>query len=414
MAGVDHIMGRGRYIAATRCLVAGWLAAIACTPRSSPQVALTPSHSTLPAACELLAPPAIAPESLWVAVTDAVFAADAPVPRTRGEHLVFPLLYAPGARNTCDDQKTLPLPTGDWRTSDARPRADSATPAQPKSDSTWPQGVGLYVVQADLDTALRLGPRPGAHSPPVRVSRIAARAGRDAIDAGVDVLLTADPTTVAYAETQATIASIALPWDRVYAFIPAEQMNATTAESSRVLRNELATDAVREEARAVDDPPWWQSAMSCPQSAVRAPRGAGLSGVRAGRIVYDRDDGVARALSERLVALVNERSSRVGALFPATAGATVVRAEGLDDSAFSASVVAGGELGYVVGLPRRAPSTCEDVPNSFPTSVWPHAIALIETRSRVLVRRGRVGLMVDGLGDLYLEPAERSLPASAR
>jgi hypothetical protein len=163
------------------------------------------------------------------------------------------------------------------------------------------------------------------------IHTIDPRTARDALDAGIDVLITADPRAVAYAATRADYVSVPLQWRTRYVLAL-----ATEADTTRVgeLRRDLVT-AVRADARPAGP-------HGCADSAARDT----LAHTRdRRRIGYADDDSVARALAERLVALAD----RPGAPIPGPLAQA-----------------------YVVGLPLSA---CTD------------AIPLIETRPRAIVRR---------------------------
>jgi hypothetical protein len=101
------------------------------------------------------------------------------------------------------------------------------------------------------------------------------------------------------------------------------------------------------------------------------------------RIVYDRDDEVARGLAERLVALAGPGER--------------LRATGLDRIGLTAALREGSERAYVVPLPRQPLQPCRelrDVPAG--ARVRP----LIDTRAHAIVRRGAPPLSVDWDGTI--------------
>jgi hypothetical protein len=346
--------------------------------------------------CELLAPPVAAAPSLRIAVTDAISPSDAPLPRTDAERVIFPLLYTPSATVACHDR-----PTG-----------------------VWPATTGRYEVVAAVDTALDLAPRRSTLGPVLHVSRIRADAGRDALDGGTDVLITSDATTIAYAAARADFVNLPLPWGREYVLIqPAPPANVDR-DTARALDSDLAADAVRVEARGVDDPQWGEVLAACDTAArpaqVGAPDTPHASAARGtvspdgaplvNRIVYTANDAVARALSERLVALANAHDTRLTALAPTLTALQPVRASGLDTTQMRALLAAGHDVAYVASI--DVTGICRDVATVVSDAPWVardtqglrEAITpLIETRARAIVRRGRVGVAVDDAGDVYLE-----------
>jgi hypothetical protein len=94
-------------------------------------------------------------------------------------------------------------------------------------------------------------------------------------------------------------------------------------------------------------------------------------------VLYSRSDPVARALAERLVAL----SELPGAI-----------ARGVGPSELATALHTGTGRAYVVALPRRALVPCREI------AAWPPgavALALIDTRARLILRNGVPPLEVD-------------------
>jgi hypothetical protein len=209
------------------------------------------------------------------------------------------------------------------------------------------------------------------------VHTIDPRAARDALDAGIDVLLTVDPAAVAYAATRPDYDSAPLPWNRLYVLA----MPGQAADSGRApaLRAELAANAVHAEARAAETP------ICSPDASPAAPD-------RRPRIIYAADDSVARGLAERLVALAD----RPGAPVPASiASAGRLRAVGVPSVALARALASGTDLAYVVALPASSASQCLSVP-------WT-VVSLIETRPRAIVRRAAARLVTDAAGVVRIE-----------
>jgi hypothetical protein len=390
-------------------------------------------------ACVLVAPPSTSADSLRIAVTDALDPLDAPVARTTAERLVFPQLYDVPARLDClgravpravasapvadSLRRGSVLAPGAGGADSERPPADSALVNRAGGRSTWPEGTARYHVTRDDDDGVRLAPRPGISAPTLVVRRVPATMARDALDAGIDLLLTGDPTTIAYAQRRPEFISVPLPWDRVYVLMVPTQSRHTLAalDSATALRTELASDAVRVEAKPAEPQQWWDEQLACGESEARRPASErpDSRSVRP-RIVYDRGDSVARALSERLVALANAPSDRLAAMAPQIAGGGPIRAAGLDAVQLERALAGGGETAYVVAFPVRVVTPCataraiaseapwlsDGTADGLADRIWP----LVETRARAIVRRGAVGLTVDWVGDISLEPPARPAP----
>ncbi|HEY9426602.1 MAG TPA: ABC transporter substrate-binding protein, partial [Gemmatimonadaceae bacterium] len=221
---------------------------------------------------------------------------------------------ASGARAVDDSTLVVSLPDSlvDLRAF-ASPQLAIARPsaAGSGSGSGWPDGTTSYYVDPTLE---RHAPdRPETHQATATVglrARYIATPllfqvepdadGRDILDAGTDVLITASPSAVQYARTQASRATIPLPWTRSYVLVlPTREDDSASAgcidADLRPLRDALAL-AVHADARGANGPCWWESEGS---------GGAGRSRPRVGsrEILYPTEDATARELAERIVAL---------------------------------------------------------------------------------------------------------------
>jgi hypothetical protein len=281
----------------------------------------------------------------------------------------------------------------------------------------------------------------GPHSDAVLALRSSSSAdGRDLLDGGVDVMVTDDPSVLAYASTKPELVSLPLPWERTYVLLvpsrargwrssPAHSVaqEVPSAEWSS-FRAALARDAVRVEARGAEAPFWWEGAGGCDVRALVPPDSQAPTR-RASRIVYARGDPTARDIAERLVALAAFERGDAHAGTPLTsvvpdasdAGARL-RAAALAPTEFDAALSAGGELAYVVALPRRTLRPCQELRSLAAAAPWliptfaarvaaedldsTHALVpLVDTRSRVIVRRAVAGLVADWDGTLHLRGA---------
>jgi hypothetical protein len=204
---------------------------------------------------------------------------------------------------------------------------------------------------------------------------------RDALDRGADLLVTRDPSLVDYGSGRSELAPFPLPWSRTYVLVwSREQPDELTVDlSAPAVRSSLARDAVRASARAAEPPYWWTDRNQCPDSSTISPA------TPSPRIVYSKDDEVARRLAERIVALARTGSS--------------LRAVGLDSDAFAGAVESGADRAYVVGLPRQTVVPCRDALR------WPagaRLLPLIDTRAYAIIRKGTRPLTVDWDGTLRI------------
>jgi hypothetical protein len=348
-------------------------------------------------------------ESLWVVVTDPIRPGDAPDASTIAERLVFPMLYSTQPA-TCDSAAGVSLPA-------IEPPAATA--------AVWRAMTGRYTVSRMTDTSLDLVPRTQHGGPIVHVSIIEARLGRDALDAGADVLITSDAITLAYAVAKASLSSVPLPWDRLYVLMEPGRLAHMPGDSAPAAKMDLAANALRVEAQPASDSVWWRG-LKCPNAEsgrpIQAPGGTLKSPTA--RIVYDKRDDVARALSERLVGLADARAARLAALDSALSSARSIHATGLDSGAFRAALASGREVAYVTALPINPTNRCHELDIIHDLAPWlataddtlargggeeQKIVPLVETRARAILRRQRVGVSIDRSGIMYLElgPAPR-------
>ena len=232
-----------------------------------------------------------------------------------------------------------------------------------------------------------LVPADSVAAPFVRVALLRASADpRDLLDAAAaggagpaDVLVTRDPSAIAYARARREFAVVPLAWDRVHAAVVVDPSRTRIAATPQ-LRASLARDAVRTDARAAEPPYPWQTA-ACEGSGARHPSPAR-------RVVYRRGDPIGHDLAERLVAMDGS-----------------VTAAALADDSLAAALAAGADAVYVVMLPVRADTSlagdvggrCAAVPSRPAGTV---IIPLVETRAHAVVRSGTPPLLIAPGGPL--------------
>jgi hypothetical protein len=257
--------------------------------------------------------------------------------------------------------------------------------------SPWPEGSGPYRV-VEPAAVLTLSSS---------TSRIVIRSrtgtdARDAIDAGADLVLAADPQAVRYAVSRSDLTSIPLPWSRTYALVgrnASADWGLLAGDSAATFRASLARDAVRAEARGAVPSGWWSDLVGCAFRDLSAVPSRSVDGRGPPRVVYRADDQVARALAERLVAV------RRGAI-----------AAPLSPTDFARALHGGTEAGYIVSLPRESLSRCQDVVALRTSAPWlgtggPIAeslLPLVDTRERAILNRARVSVVIDWDGTLRM------------
>jgi hypothetical protein len=253
--------------------------------------------------------------------------------------------------------------------------------------------IGIAFRDGELSPAFLVTPDPATLL--LRIDTIpAGRDPRDVLDPGdpaeapVDVLITRDPATIAYARARGGFRIDTLPWDRVYAAVVSDPSRYRLGATEE-FRASLARDAVRAEARAARPPYAWEMA-DCSS-------GRPASDGRARRVAYASDDPVALGIAERLVAL----------------DATIAVA-GLRSDSLERSVRDGAHAVYVVALPAVPPGVdslgvepCAGVP---PYPAGAAVMPLIETRAHAISRPGTPRLLIEPGRPVRVAPGDSAGP----
>jgi len=279
------------------------------------------------------------------------------------------------------------------------PNTDSLVLAEPtlaiyrrRTGVAWPEGTGPYRAgepARDVAPGLALTPVDG------KAPRLFIRSGpdaRDAIDSGVDLLLTSDPVALSYASARPNYDVTPLPWNRTYVLaVPGRSVGAVaealSSADSVAFRSSLARDAVRADARAAESLVWWTRECDATQPLAAAPPVPGRR-----LIVYRSDDPIARGIAERIVA-VGRRAT----------------AAPLGAAEFNRVLRAGNELAYVIALSRTSIAPCFDLAALHSSAPWLGAgpiadalVPLVETRDKAVVKHDRVSASVDWDGTLRM------------
>ncbi len=384
-------------------------------------------------ACDVVAGPAITPDSFVIALTQPVDPAHAPAPKNDAERLVFRQLYETLIRVDCLG-RVLPGLAESWTRYEVRRRwtftlrtdarfwdgapvsardvvaawvsRDSAlaraasgasdrtltvtliasadsTPlrfadpalavAKPAPDRGWPIGTGPFWVTGQTASPQSIRATPTGDDPrrrPITFRPFSAAGARDALDERADALVTDDAAVLDYAAARPEYVSVPLTWNRTYALLAPFGLRLTRGDLDDLRR------AVHVDARAAEP---------CDGGAGGAADGPGtvLDGFLPRRITYPRADRTARDLADRLVARSLLGQGMVAA--------------GLAPNGFAASVARKSDGVYVVSIPGPAGRCRAGEQGLF-------LVPLLETRSHALVRRGLPRLATDGDGTLRLAP----------
>jgi hypothetical protein len=315
---------------------------------------------------------------------------------------------ASGARAVDDSTVVVSLPDSlvDLRAF-ASPRLAIARPTA--AGSSWPDGTMSYHVDPALEryvpdrsethpvmATVGLRTRDTATALLFQVEPDADR--RDILDAGTDVLITGSPSAIQYARTQASRATIPLPWTRSYVLVLPTRGGGDASAGCidadlRTLRDALAL-AVHADARGANGPCWWKS-----EGSGEAARSHPRAGSR--EILYPIEDATARELAERIVALAapDREEPAAAALHRAAQGlfeAGGWNAAGMDSVHFAERLRRGSEGAYILALPREPAwpaaaraSLLSAAPWLAPLGGTNALLPLVDTRETLLMRRGR-------------------------
>ena len=303
------------------------------------------------------------------------------------------------------------------------------------ADSPWPVGSGPYEIVEMEQLAPAAGNRrfllrsiDGAAPRVLRFLESPAADARDVIRDGIDMMVTSDHAVLEYIGGRQNLAAVPLAWEWTYVMVvpsraEAESRLERAPRLSSGLLDEIARDAVRVDARGYRGPAWWDghgeegernaAPIDSPPRPGR-PRAAAV----APRIVYDRGDATARALAERIVALVagegtgSLQSREFAAAIPALGAlSTAVVAEGVAAPELESCLRSGTELACIIKLPRRPVDPYRASRRLFGVAPWTGGgtdgfiatlVPLIDVRAHLVIRPGRFGAAVDWYGDISI------------
>jgi hypothetical protein len=313
------------------------------------------------------------------------------------------------AQTTIVDDHTLSVPAALLRT-----LADPALAIRRlTSASGVAEGSGRYRIvrtpQQQRTTVLEPVTQ-GPTTPRIIVRETSELDARDWLDAGADLVFTSDRTTLSYASARPDLVSVPLMWDRTYLLIIPRARSSTDQSSASAaaitLRESLARDAVRVDARDASRPLSWGGTDTCTYGKPKWYVSDTDPLPPLERIAYRADDPVARQLAERLVALASMRgpsgTSPLTDLAPQLARSHSLRAEPLALDALAGATTREEQRAYVIAVPSRRATQCDYTLNATATTVPmvkdAAIVPLIDIRSHAIVRRNRVSLVVDREG----------------
>ncbi len=274
---------------------------------------------------------------------------------------------------------------------------------------SWPDGTTSYEVDsvpgiyssaapASATVTAEIGLRDQGAANPLLFRVQTGADGRDILDAGADVLITASAAAVQYAHTQPDRISLPLPWTRSYVLVlPARGGDQVTADCNaadlRPLREALAL-AVHVAARGARGPCWWESDATGGTTH-------GSSGAGSRRILYPTTDTTARELAERIVALAapgrdEPATAALQRAVPELFATGSWNAAGMDSLHFAERLAHASDGAYILSLPREPawPAAARAAllaaaPWLAPLGRTNALVPLVDTRQTLLIRRER-------------------------
>jgi Bacterial extracellular solute-binding proteins, family 5 Middle len=289
-----------------------------------------------------------------------------------------------------------------------------------RESNSWPVGAGPYAIDTlpGVRTTIRMSPM-SAVGPPIVVQVLAGRDPRELLELGASAMVTRDPVALSFAAARGGFEIVPLRWNRAYVLLN-RIPGGHGSEDDSVQTDDLAREVVRGEARIVTGPQWWDDLDACGE----APAAAATSSPTGGApppptLAYDRDDDVARALAERLVALARSRGPGLvepGRLVAWAArgfgtGGEAPRTAALSAGVLARELTAGSHAAYVIPLPLRAVSPCLERGVLLRRAPWlasdPLAasmVPLVETRLSLIMRLDAIRAQPTWDGSVRLFP----------
>lgn len=302
--------------------------------------------------------------------------------------------------------------------------------SQRSPDLAWPMGTGSYRVDESAPGRVVVA-RAEDGRPTINFVSAVLGDARDLLDGGVDLLVTADPAVIEYAE-RLSYERITLPWDRSYLLLATSRaqtlrLGGEVGTLPASLLDSMARNAIQGEARAhersVGPEGFWGLKEACGSVAdilaglPPVPRGAYTIPGR--RIVFDAADRVARALAERIVALAaggpgaEWEAGLLASAIPGLSDASErLVAEGVGGLELETSLRDGDDFAYIVAVPLAPLDPCYERRRLVRRAQWLGAekldlssavLPLVDTRRQAIARPGSLGLRLQGDGGVSID-----------
>jgi len=308
----------------------------------------------------------------------------------------------------------------------------------------WPQGSSPYRIAEEQMwlSVTRHGPitvTPVRRKEgPVLLFREPASPGagdaRDLLEAEADVMVTGDPDVIEYAVSRPHLEAVPLPWSRKYILLSTTRVLGIRLGDrlpgfGRDFTDALARDTVPRVSRGHEESAWWKSLDSCGNEAESRGRNVSAASLASMpepgerlRIIYDREDPVARGLAERIVGLGAAgpdgppAAAQLEAAVPGLAkDPGVLSAAGVSEEELKAGLAKGDQFAYIIWIPLDPAGPCRETGRLIERAFWLSRLGgrldeailpLVDTRRYAILRKGTAGLSIDWSGDIRITGAQ--------
>ena len=293
--------------------------------------------------------------------------------------------------------------------------------------SAYPCGTGPYRPLRDngptSEGGMVIRPSGGNQGPVIRFVYLSGDEVLDRLGKRVDIIITSDPSVISYASQVEALSSMPLPWSRTYLLISSTRVEALR-NGQRVtpladeIREDLAINAVREEARAAAPGSWCRNLQSCPRLAGIArfqhrfiPRFDPESDGR--RVLYNQADQTAGELAGRLVALSSAGGDGGGSSLPGAVPGMEeagIIADGVNLDDLYSSLAKGTDFAYIITVPSNPADRCAEALALLDKAKWlagsgagldQTVIPLVDTRYYLIAGESSPPLSLDRAGGIF-------------
>jgi len=329
--------------------------------------------------------------------------------RSEGKYAVHVYLDHPGGRLP----RILATPDFHVAKSFCRPAYPCGTgPYRPVKYDGPPSGGGMVIE-----------PSEGNQGPVIRFVYLSGDEVLDRLGKRVDISITSDPSVISYAAEVEVLSSMPLPWSRTYLLISSTRVNALR-NGQRVtpladqIREDLAINAVREEARAAAPGSWCRNLQSCSRLAGIArfqhrfiPRFDTESD--GWRVLYNQADQTAGELAGRLVALSSGGGDRMASSLPGAVPGmdeAEIMADGVSLDDLYSSLAKGTDFAYIIPVPSKPADRCAEALALLDKAKWlagsgvgldQTVIPLVDTRYYLIAGGNTPPLSLDRAGGIF-------------